>query len=48
MIGNSEKKLKDIEVGQSVRISIPDVDRAPIDSRNIIGIVIKKSENNFF
>ncbi|KAK9743749.1 hypothetical protein QE152_g8306 [Popillia japonica] len=40
MKNNSDHKLPKVNVGETVRISIPDVDRTRGDLRNIIGIIL--------
>lgn len=36
------KKFKDIEIGSGVLIEVPKVDRGPLDSKNIEGIIMDK------
>uniref|UniRef100_A0A8D8Q4X0 KRAB-A domain-containing protein 2 n=1 Tax=Cacopsylla melanoneura TaxID=428564 RepID=A0A8D8Q4X0_9HEMI len=40
----SNEKFPDAQVGQNVRIKVPDVDRAKIDPKSIIAVIIKKED----
>ncbi|XP_025423225.1 KRAB-A domain-containing protein 2-like [Sipha flava] len=39
---NSEHRLREGKIGESVKIRIPDVDKARNDLRSILGVIIKK------
>lgn len=43
MLNRSNSLFKPIEIGKTVRIPIPEVDRAKTDSKNMIGVVIETS-----
>uniref|UniRef100_A0AC34G5S3 Uncharacterized protein n=1 Tax=Panagrolaimus sp. ES5 TaxID=591445 RepID=A0AC34G5S3_9BILA len=45
MLELSEKRFKPLEVGQTVRLPVADVDRAKTDARNILGIVVEKHDD---
>ncbi|XP_016659069.1 uncharacterized protein LOC107883478 isoform X2 [Acyrthosiphon pisum] len=45
MIKKSNKKFEDLEVGVNVRVSIPDVDRARGSPRNVLAVIISRTEN---
>jgi hypothetical protein len=40
MAENSEKQFKELKVGDQIVLSVPKVDRGPLDSQNINGLVI--------
>lgn len=42
MTAHSSKKFKNIEVGATVLVEVPKVDRGPLDSKNVVGKVIEK------
>ena len=42
MLERSAKKLKSLEVGSSVKVYVPEVDRGPIDHCNTLGVVMEK------
>ncbi|KAF0698227.1 KRAB-A domain-containing protein 2-like [Aphis craccivora] len=42
MAENSEKLFKELKVGDQIVLSVPKVDRGPLDSQNINGLVIDK------
>lgn len=44
MIKLSKERYRNAEVGETVRIAIPDVDRARADLRNILGVVLSCSD----
>ena len=44
----SNKKFSPIDVGKSVKVPIPSVDRGKGDSKNIIGVVLEKTEDNLY
>ncbi|KAL4719361.1 hypothetical protein ACJJTC_002291 [Scirpophaga incertulas] len=48
MIKASNAKFPAIEIGQRVRIKVPDVDRAKADGRNIIAVVISNENENLY
>lgn len=48
MIKASNAKFPAVEIGQCVRIKVPDVDRAKADGRNIIAIVISIENENLY
>ncbi|KAK9695149.1 hypothetical protein QE152_g33042 [Popillia japonica] len=47
MKNNSDNKLPNVNVGETVRIPIPDVDRAREDLWNIIGIILSAENDNY-
>lgn len=42
MTAHSSKKFKNIDVGATVLVEVPRVDRGPLDSKNVVGKVIEK------
>ena len=44
----SDKKFGEVEVGKTVRIPIPDVDRGKGDLRNILGIILGITEDGYY
>lgn len=48
MIKASNAKFTAVEIGQCVRIKVPDVDRAKADGRNIIAVVISIENENLY
>lgn len=40
----SNDKFPDAQVGQNVRVKVPDVDRSKIDPKSIIAVIIKKED----
>lgn len=38
----SNDKFPDAQVGQNVRVKVPDVDRSKIDPKSIIAVIIKR------
>ncbi|CAG5020489.1 unnamed protein product [Parnassius apollo] len=48
MMKSSEKKFPPIPVSTSVRIVVPEVDRECGDSRNIIGVVLAKTDDELY
>lgn len=47
MIKQTQKKNLTVDVGKTVRVTIPDVDRSKGDSRNILAVVLS-SENGLY
>lgn len=47
MINQTQKKNLTVDVGKTVRVTIPDVDRSKGDSRNILAVVLS-SENGLY
>lgn len=43
----SNKRFKKGEVGESVRVPVPDLDRGRVDHRNLIGVILEV-ENDFY
>lgn len=41
MLNVSNKKLKPLEIGQTLAIEVPKVDRGPLDPKNIIGTIVE-------
>ena len=41
----SDKKFKAVAVGDSVALNVPKVDRAPFDSRNLLGRILHMKDN---
>ncbi|XP_071050741.1 uncharacterized protein [Onthophagus taurus] len=48
MLKRSNAKFPDAEIGQSVRIKVPEIDRAKADSRNIIAVIISVEKDSFY
>ncbi|OWR50054.1 hypothetical protein KGM_210698 [Danaus plexippus plexippus] len=48
MLKLSEKKLAPVPIGTSVRIAVPEVDRGRDDARNIIGVVLNKTDDKLY
>ncbi|CAK1580558.1 unnamed protein product [Parnassius mnemosyne] len=48
MMKSSEKKFAPVPIGTSVRIAVPEVDRGRGDARNIIGVVLAKSDDELY
>ncbi|KAK7602738.1 hypothetical protein V9T40_006712 [Parthenolecanium corni] len=44
MLKLSKERYRDAEVGETVRIPIPDVDRARADLRNVLGVVLSHTD----
>ncbi|KAL0883175.1 hypothetical protein ABMA27_016617 [Loxostege sticticalis] len=42
MTAHSSKKFKNIDVGATVLVEVPKVDRGPLDSKNVVGKVLEK------
>lgn len=42
MTAHSTNKFKNIDVGATVLVEVPKVDRGPLDSKNVVGKVIEK------
>ncbi|KAL4713359.1 hypothetical protein ACJJTC_016827 [Scirpophaga incertulas] len=47
MIALSSKKFKDIDIGTTVLVEVPKVDRGPLDSKNIAGKILEKRNELF-
>lgn len=47
MLERSENAFAPLEFGQSVLLPVPDVDRGKVDSRNIVGVIMKRV-NDFY
>uniref|UniRef100_A0A914D043 Uncharacterized protein n=1 Tax=Acrobeloides nanus TaxID=290746 RepID=A0A914D043_9BILA len=47
MLSASNKRLQPVSPGSSVRIPVPNVDRAKVDHRNVIGVVME-AEDGFY
>ena len=45
MLEVSAKRFKALEIGQTVRVPVADVDRAKTDFRNILGVIIEKQDD---
>ena len=41
----SEKRFKAAEIGQNVRVPIPELDRGQTDHRNLIGVVLEDKDS---
>ncbi|KAJ8718531.1 hypothetical protein PYW08_002768 [Mythimna loreyi] len=48
MVAMSADKYPNMEVGQNVRLKVPDIDRAKTDPKSIIAIVMDVKENEFY
>lgn len=48
MLKRSNSKFPVAEIGDSVRIRVPEVDRAKADSLNIIGVIMLVTDNNLY
>ncbi|XP_022909346.2 uncharacterized protein [Onthophagus taurus] len=48
MLKRSNAKFPVAEIGQSVRIKVPEIDRAKADSRNIIAVIISVEKDSFY
>ncbi|XP_067132874.1 uncharacterized protein [Centruroides vittatus] len=48
MIGTSNSKYTAANVGDTVRIRVPDVDRARSDGKNILGVVVAVKDKNLY
>ncbi|GFV25841.1 hypothetical protein TNCV_3868091 [Trichonephila clavipes] len=48
MLRSSQKKFAPTQIGDTVRIQVPDVDRGRTDNRNVLAVVvgIEKSESS--
>lgn len=44
----SDKSRKQVKIGDIISISIPDVDKAKRDLKNIIGVVLQINEDRFY
>lgn len=44
----SDKKFGEVEVGKTIRIPIPDVDRGKGDLRNILGVVLEITSDGYY
>ncbi|CAI6366058.1 unnamed protein product [Macrosiphum euphorbiae] len=44
---NSENRLREGKIGESVKIRIPDVDKARSDLRSILGVIMSVKNNNY-
>ncbi|XP_075231703.1 uncharacterized protein LOC142330362 [Lycorma delicatula] len=44
----SQNKFPTVEVGKTVTIPIPSVDRGKEDARNVLGVVLEKTEEGFY
>ncbi|KAL4123274.1 hypothetical protein QTP88_015474 [Uroleucon formosanum] len=44
----SDKKLKPAEVGATVRVPVPDVDKGRGDARNILAVVIEVTVDGYY
>ncbi|XP_008189275.1 KRAB-A domain-containing protein 2-like, partial [Acyrthosiphon pisum] len=44
---NSESRLREGKIGESVKIRIPDVDKARSDLRSILGVILSVKNNNY-
>lgn len=47
MLNQSQKKNLCVDVGRTVRVSIPDVDRSKGDSRNILAVVMSNEKGMY-
>lgn len=45
---NSDKKFPPAHLGDTVRVPIPDFDKGKGDSRNVLAVVMKVSEDGFY
>jgi len=48
MLRTSKQKFQPANVGETVRIRVPDVDRSKIDSQNILAVVFDIVDNDFY
>lgn len=48
MLETTKKKFKPAQVGLSVRIPVPDVDRSRTDHRNILGVIMSVEDDDFY
>ncbi|CAK1580028.1 unnamed protein product [Parnassius mnemosyne] len=48
MLKSSEKKFAPVPIGTSVRIAVPEVDRERGNARNIIGVVLAKTDDELY
>ncbi|KAF0703723.1 SCAN domain-containing protein 3-like, partial [Aphis craccivora] len=44
----SDKKLKPAEVGATVRVPVPDLDKGRGDARNILAVVIEVTDDGYY
>lgn len=48
MLRTSKQKFFPANVGETVRIRIPDVDRSKMNPQNIIAVVLDVVDNNYY
>ncbi|KAH7703060.1 KRAB-A domain-containing protein 2-like protein [Aphelenchoides avenae] len=48
MLLSSAKRYAPVEVGTSVRVPVPDVDRSKIDHRNVMGVVVSVEDGGLY
>lgn len=48
MLKTSEKKFPSVELGTTVRIPVPEVDRGRGDARNILAVVLQKNDDELY
>ena len=48
MLRTSERKFPPAQIGDTVRIKVPDVDRGRTDLRNVLAVVVKIEDSDFY
>ncbi|GFU49433.1 uncharacterized protein TNCV_2308051 [Trichonephila clavipes] len=48
MLRTSQKKFAPAQVGETVRIQVPNVDRGRADNQNVLAIVVGTEDSNFY